>query len=392
MRLRSPLRDEIVRCAGMAPSWRHAGLRASIFVIATACGAPAEKAAQSPWSVDARPVLTIADTTPNGDVAFVYPVGAARLSSGEIAVADGNSAAPAIVFFDALGRKVRSVGRSGSGPGDFRIISWMAQCGVDTLFAYDLMLGRVTVTGRNGEFVRHFQPSSRPGVLGCTRSGALGIVGPPAQPAETSPAMRSTTAPLSLYDSRGSAPRAFGEVPAWDVAFTDFGGWMPQLAGRIPSVAGTSERVYMGPSDSSAILVFALDGRRLPSLPVPVQPRSPSRRHLERAADFMVSFVPASAERDHFRERFLHIAPAEQVPPFSTLTVDPDGVLWANLSVPGDTAAVLRAFDTTGRVLGEVRIPIELKVFEIGRDYVLGTYQDRGGEPVVALYGLRRGR
>lgn len=365
-------------------------MRAGALILVT-CAAAALRA-QTAWSVDPRPLITIASVAPNGDVVFGHPTGAARLSSGEIAVADGSPSEPAIVFFDTLGRKVRSVGRSGAGPGDYRIISWMAQCGPDTLYAYDLMLGRVTVTGRNGEFVRHFQPSSRPAVLGCSRSGVLAIVGAPAQPAETSPALRSTTAPLSLYDSRGNAPRAFGEVPAWDVAYTDFGAWMPQLAGRIPSVVGSSDRVYVGPSDSSVVIVFALDGRRLPSLPVHVQPRSPSRQHLERAADYMVSYGPGGEVRDRMRQRFLRVARAEQLPPFSTLTVDPDGVVWANLSVPGDTAAVLRALDAAGRVLGEVRIPVDLKVFEIGRDYMLGTYEGRSGEPLVALYRLRKGR
>jgi hypothetical protein len=391
MRRQSQLSDATESCPGAAPRLSQLGSLTSFLVFAIACSAPVELTAQAPWSVDPRPVLTIAGTTPGGDIAFGFPTGGARFASGEIAVADGSAAAPQIVFFDAQGRKVRSVGRSGDGPGEFRIILWMAQCAPDTLFAYDLMLDRVTVTARNGEFVRQFRPTSRPGVLGCTRSGALAIVGAPAQFAETSPAFRSASAPLSLYDSRGNAPGAFGAVSAWDLAYTDFAAWMPRLGGRLPSVTGSRDRVYVGPSDSSAIMVFAMDGRRLGSLPVRVRARSPSRRHLEGAVDYLTSFGPGGAERAHMRERFIRVAPAERLPPFSALTVDPDGVLWANLSVPGDTATVLRALDPSGRVLGEVRIAVELKVFEIGRDYVLGTYEDRSGEPVVALYRLRRG-
>ena len=373
---------------------RPPGVRLSRWALAAglvlASCAPEAAPVRSGWSVDPSPLVTIASGDSSGEAVFVYPTGAARLSNGEIAVSDGSATVPAIVFFDAQGRKVRTVGRSGSGPGEYRTIAWMAQCGPDTLYAYDLWLRRITVMGGSGDFVRQFRlPVGW--IPGCSGSGALAVLGAYERRVGSSPSLRSATSPLSLHDSRGSAPRVLGEVPVWDLAYTDFGGWVLRLAGRIPSVAASSDRVYVGPSDSSSVIVFAMDGRRLASLPIQVEPRAPARRHLESAAEYMVSFAPPGALRDRMRQRFLGVAPAEHLPPFSTLTVDPDGVLWANLSVPGDTTAVLRALDESGRVLGEVRIPVGLKVFEIGRDYVLGTYDDADGAPVVALYRLRKG-
>lgn len=352
---------------------------------------PNAAGAQARWSVDPRPAVVIRGTTADGEVLFGNPTGAARLSNGEIAVADGSPSAPAIVFFDAEGHRRRAVGRSGAGPGEYRTIRWMRQCAPDTLYVYDLWLRRIEVLGGDGSFVREFRTSTDANMAGCSPSGMLAIVGGYARDAPPSAGLRSATGPLLLTDARGNVVRMVGEVPVYDLAFTTFAGWMLRLAGRLPSVALSRDRVYVGPSDSSSILVFALDGHRITTLPVRIPPRAPERRHLDAAADLMVSFVPPGELRDRARERFRNTPAAEHLPPFSSLAVDPEGVLWANLSVPGDTVTVLRALGAAGEVLGEVRLPIALTVFEIGRDYVLGAFEDPAGEPVVALYPLRRG-
>lgn len=69
---------------------------------------------------------------------------------------------------------------------------------------------------------------------------------------------------------------------------------------------------------------------------------------------------------------------------------DSEGLLWVVLSTPGDAAVRLQAYDSGGRRRGYVSIPLDLDVFEIGRDYVLGRSQDTFGVAHVLEFTLRR--
>ncbi len=79
------------------------------------------------------------------------------------------------------------------------------------------------------------------------------------------------------------------------------------------------------------------------------------------------------------------------VPPYTALFTDRAGTLWVSLYLPRDVETRLLALADDGRLLGDVRIPTGLTVFDIADDYILGTYEDRVGEPHVTLYRLRRG-
>lgn len=81
----------------------------------------------------------------------------------------------------------------------------------------------------------------------------------------------------------------------------------------------------------------------------------------------------------------------ESLPPYRDLFADPGGRLWALVPAPADSMAELRAIGRDGRLLGSVLVPADLKVFEIGLDYVLGLYQEEDGEQHVALYRLHPG-
>jgi hypothetical protein len=61
-------------------------------------------------------------------------------------------------------------------------------------------------------------------------------------------------------------------------------------------------------------------------------------------------------------------------------------------SFPGDGATILQAVEPDGRVVGELRLPVEMDLFEIGMDYILGAYQLPDGEQRVSAYQFRRSR
>ena len=78
----------------------------------------------------------------------------------------------------------------------------------------------------------------------------------------------------------------------------------------------------------------------------------------------------------------------ELMPPYYGLFADEDGTLWVVTSMPGDTVTHLRAIAADGSIVGDIELPVNLDVFDVGRDYVLGAYLDEGGEQHVVLYGV----
>jgi hypothetical protein len=76
-------------------------------------------------------------------------------------------------------------------------------------------------------------------------------------------------------------------------------------------------------------------------------------------------------------------------PPFSRIFLDPEGDLWVEKGPgPGDLAIFL-VFDPEGALLGRVEVP-PVRVLGIGKDYVLGVYEDEVGVQYLQVYELLR--
>jgi hypothetical protein len=78
------------------------------------------------------------------------------------------------------------------------------------------------------------------------------------------------------------------------------------------------------------------------------------------------------------------------LPYYGPLFADSLGRVWAQTSFPGDSLTVLGAVGELESRPAEIVVPRRLTVFEVGTDYVLGTYLAPDAEPHVALYGFHR--
>jgi hypothetical protein len=83
------------------------------------------------WSVEAEPEWSIGHIETDPDHALDRVVGAVTLKDGSIAVADMGSMQ--VRVYDRAGRYVRSIGRAGSGPGEFRQVTGLFRAGTDLL-------------------------------------------------------------------------------------------------------------------------------------------------------------------------------------------------------------------------------------------------------------------
>ena len=337
-------------------------------------------------AVDSQPFQVVAGSTPDGAPLLGAVAGATRLADGTIVVADriGN----ALKFFDAQGRLVRTAGREGGGPGEFRTLNGVKQCAPDSLFATDVGHG-VAVLSATGAFTRQFRLPQFAGLVACSREGVLAVVNNgEEEQAPEGVEVRRSRAPLLLADAQGAVTRDLGLVSQLEI-HSSGNGWLPIPGGPIATFAVGRERVVVCPTDSGAVGVYTFRGRRLRPIPLDVPPRAPSRAYVERFADQFLAAMP-EALKARFRERFLAIPPAEHLPPCSKILMDPDDNVWVVLSALGDSATTLRVFGPDDRVLGDVTVPAALEVLEIGSDYLLASGETPEGEPWVRVYRVRR--
>ena len=86
-----------------------------------------------------------------------------------------------------------------------------------------------------------------------------------------------------------------------------------------------------------------------------------------------------------------HPTPEERAIPTMAMAVIANTVGAVTQSL-GDPDSRLRAVDKAGKMLGEISLPANVAVREIGRDYVLGAYDDQDDLPHIVLFRLHRGR
>jgi hypothetical protein len=296
--------------------------------------------------------------------------------------------ASALRFFDPAGRLVRSVGRQGNGPGEFGALNGVLRCDGDSLFATDAAHG-VSVFTAAGAFVRGIALPQFARLVACSSEGVLVVLesGQASQPQPGDRVSRVRT-PVALSDRRGAITHELGDIAFYDVAQSG-GGWLPQPGSPHTSFAVGRERLVVCPNDSGAVGVYSLRGRPLRPIPLDVPPRVPSRTYIEELADRMLAAMPVALKAT-FRQRLLEIPPAAHLPPCSKVLTDPDGDVWVILSVLGDSVTTLRVFGPDDRLLGDVTVPVEMDVLEIGSDYLLGSGEDADGEPWVRVYQVRR--
>jgi hypothetical protein len=344
--------------------------------------------AQQAWSVAGTPTVEIPAVSPSGAVHFDQAVGAARLPSGEIAVADRSGA---VRIFNPSGQPVRREGRQGSGPNEFQALLWMGSCGGDSLVAWDLLTRRLTVLSPEGRIHRQTAAvtGAAPFLVACSRAGgnlvAQGIGhDPPARPGDP---IRGTS-PVVLLDRDGAAAGVVAVLPSGELSAFG-GGGAPRPLGKSTHLAASRQYLYVTTGDSAVVLRYTRDGKPAGVLRTPAPPRAPTSRQRELAVEDLLGMVPPQA-RQSVRAMLASEAPPERLPPFSRLLVDAEDRLWVVLSHPGEGRTRLRALDENGGTLAELTIPADLTVYEIGRDYLLARFDDADGEQSIRLYPIRR--
>lgn len=376
-------------------SWLAPFRRLLVLVLLVGTRLPCPLLAQSWIRADPRPLLDVSGTDASGTVLLGMPVGATRLASGEIAVAD--AALGGIRYFDRNGRFDGQVGRMGDGPGEFRNLSWLGRCARDSLVVWDLGHQRLTTVTANRKVVGQRQfPSDRdpnapvPAYLACSQTGRFVYLGRPTQIGEqtTKRQFERTTAPLVIAPTVETPGRIVDTVPVAEIAFAN-GSWYPRPLGRTTQLAVAGDDVVLGTSDSGVVHILGENGQPVRSIKMDVKPRAPNQVHLARAADQVTMYLTGPL-RDGFRKTLLQLPPPRELPPYSAVLADATRNVWIVVSVPGDDSTRVHGFDSHGARIGELVLRADVTIHEISSDYLLGTYEDDVGEVHLVVYRIAR--
>lgn len=387
-------------------SSRAALLVAGALAVASGCGPEgtgADAAAPALWPVDSLPSLVLGASVDDTVQLFEVVIGATRLPDGHLLVADRQE--HTLHLYSADGSRLRSFGRRGSGPGEYRYPARFWRCG-DSVLVNDIDGAVTSVVSLAGDYVRSFRFGSgaqQPGVgtpyqSSCNAAGLFAHygwedlrAGPPPGPVYRSRVpfwlSRADSVVVAVLDSFPGSER----VVHFDRTTGAMVGSGPRMFGRQTAIAVGRDRVYIGAADRPAIVVVSLGSLAIDSLLLPLEsvPLTPA----DIAAEKAVRLAAAAPDRRAGIETQFATHPfPEAMPPYGALLVDAEDLLWVQ-EYPRASAPRVRwwVMSGEGQVRAQVLLPTWLEVFEVGHDYVLGRYLDPiEAVPQVRLYGLRR--
>lgn len=363
------------------------------------------------WKVADSPLVDI------GDVDHVF--GPVRLSDGRLAIA--NAGTSEVRIYDAHGTHLKSVGRAGSGPGEYQTLVGIWGGPGDSLMVSDILVRRLSMLDREGAFSRSVTLGGGPTTGFTSINGTVSLALPAAWLADGSIVGLAQTFGIGaarrgvfrdsltvvMYGPDGAARDTVGRFPGPEMEqmTVTFGkismpAPSPVPLGRQFVGAARGDRFFLSINNAWEIEVRGLDG---------------SLKRLIRAAVTPTSITPndVAASRKELRDQLESQPMMRSVPEaikkqltaridqanyptsfafFSAMMADQDGNLWAQeVSSSIDKIQRYAVIDSSGRFLGRVTMPANFRASSVGTDAVYGVWKTADDVERVRAYPLRKG-
>ena len=321
-----------------------------------------------------------------GDTLFTSITGIDADSRGQVYVGDWFAARVAV--FDSTGTLVRTVGRKGLGPGEFRSIRGVQVLPGDSLLVHDPSAARVSVfppgAGRPAYVVNLAAAFGGPAPFLLRRTPAndafIGLWRPSFRPDDTGP----RTDEVRILAPDGS-PR--GEpvlrLPSKSFVRVEQGGGfsvMPNPFGREAFVAAGDGVVHHAWSDSAAVVSVDAEGRRTGGFRI----AHPAPPVTDADVDSAVAALPPMMA-DAFRDALRDSVPARW-PAVRGLLADDEGMLWMALAAPAGEGVEWARFTPDGRYLGSAFLPSGTGLHAVRGGRMYAVRSDDTGVPRVVVY------
>jgi hypothetical protein len=334
--------------------------------------------------VDTKPALSIG-IDDGADAYLLHRVrGALRLADGGVAVA--NTGTSNIRVFDASGKFVKNVGRSGAGPAEFSPQSSIYMFRLrDSVIAIDEVANRFHVLDAKLNFVqtRQFkavQGFPLPFTVGTFSDGSLLILAylnGGALRGEPGTILRSQQV-LMRYSANGIFLNRITEVearPRYVMRFANANSYpfLPLVADPLQATVGNELFVLRGAKPTLEVL--DLNGKVMRTLtwPAPLT-RAATVWNAYKKADLATLSGQMRAKYEDYYSRNLPLP--ELAPTYAQIVVDSEKRLWLRRYQVGRGEATWDVVTTTGTWLGSVRTPARFTVYGIDTEYLLGRQLD----------------
>lgn len=383
---------------------RHAPIASgAIFGIAM-LGVASPSGAQQPlptWPVDPTPIVSIGREGVTSEE-FADVRGAFLLSGGRIAVGNGNPVG--IRLFDASGHYLRSFGRQGAGPAEFRRLGWLGHAG-DTVFVFDFGLRRITIAVFDRE----------PRLLNTLRVTATGdrdmfdVAGRLDDGhwlvrTQTSPRFDIPPGVHRLRASVGTiAPDAVGKV-SWLGEFPGLAVFVNSPTGRIEDAAvgvsafspsflsaAAGATVWLGDTAGDSLAAFGANGqhRLTTHLPFPRRPLQSPLADAMRSAELNVA--PDEQAKSITRVKYASDHLPHYLPFFQALVPGPGGEVWVQeYTVKRTDPARYVVVGSDGAPRAWVTLPAGVCVSDVAKDRLVGIHVDDDGVETIEVLRYMR--
>lgn len=384
-------------------SWRQTSdiLGAALVALASLANTGESQRAIPEWSLGAAPLLVLGERGVAAEE-FLRIRAAFRLSNGVVAVLNGGT--NEMRLFDEHGRSIRSFGGTGSGPGEFRFISWAGRSG-DTVFVFDNSLSRISGVILRGE----------PRLLGTWPVTARGTRGPLSVGGRLADGRWLVATGVSPgWDGPPGVhrlPQSVGVISADGTGEVSWIGEFPSAAFFVFSPTGNIQQASLGPiafspwfysvasgqhvwlgesgADSLVRMEFGRGTRATLRLPLPRRTPPAALIASGRAREMLAATNERSRMRADAKWSATYLPPT--LPFFEALVPGPGGEIWIQdyVGVRTDSARYLVVGpDMVARAW--VRVPRGVRLHDVGLDYVLGVHEDGDGVESMRLYRLSR--
>jgi hypothetical protein len=349
------------------------------------------------WRLSDEPSVDIGVLDGDPDYQLFRVVRAVRLSDGRLVVA--NSGTNELRFYDPSGTYVATSGRKGGGPGEFGGLSWVGTSEDDSTLAYDWPNRRISVFDADGGFVRgfvlrelsHAPPNHiHPALLG---DGSL-LIG--AQRFFTSGPLTTGVYHDTIYhlvfDGEGVLADTVGRHAGAEFYVAALGehiDLMPLPFGRSAHAAAWRGGFFFGTGASYEIAYYSRTGDLVRLTKKTHTPTRVTPAYIRRYIEGQLEGIDDEDERRFMESLFADVPFPETMPAYRDLLVDSEGYLWVQeYQLPGAEQLRWTVFDPEGVVLGVVETPTDLRIYQIGSDFVLGRWTDDLDVEHVRLYQL----
>jgi len=356
------------------------------------------------WRIDPQPILTVGPR-PDADPRYeLLRVTSGRLlPGGEVMVVVAGHFE--LRVFGPEGEWLRSLGRQGEGPGEFRSPGGLTVVG-DTAFVGDFQLSRLSAFSLRGSFLSSWPyPVMDPGgrvppsqrfadgswIGGGTASFTAGEVseGVSRVPltwyrisADLGRVVDTLVTTLgtdrAIIIRRGGA----GEITMMQVITVPVGRSSPVAAGGDHLWTGNTERAELERYTPDGELTTLVRWEAPPAVLEPALFEEMKRIALNGRED-------DEAFRTNVEARFNTSPPGTPMPFFAGLHLDPLEHLWVREFTPLPTDSTrFRVFDASGQLLGPLALGPRHTVLDIGTDRILTVWQDEDDLEHLRVYRI----